>query len=41
MDALRRGFEAITVATCGNYGAAVGLAASMAGLDCLVYIPET
>jgi len=41
MDALRRGFEAITVATCGNYGAAVGLAASMAGLDCLVYIPES
>ncbi|MCF8062037.1 MAG: pyridoxal-phosphate dependent enzyme [Deltaproteobacteria bacterium] len=41
MDALRRGFEAITVATCGNYGAAIGLAASMAGLDCLVYIPET
>ena len=41
MDALRRGFDAITVATCGNYGAAIGLAASMAGLDCLVYIPET
>jgi threonine synthase len=40
MDALRRGFEAITVATCGNYGAAVALAASMAGLECIVYIPE-
>jgi len=41
MDALRRGFDAITLATCGNYGAAIGLAASMAGLDCLIYIPET
>lgn len=40
MDALRRGFDAITVATCGNYGAAIGLASSMAGLDCVVYIPE-
>lgn len=40
MDAMRRGFDAITVATCGNYGAAVALAASMAGLTCYVYIPE-
>ena len=40
MDAVRRGFEAITLATCGNYGAAVALAASMAGLDCIIYIPE-
>lgn len=40
MDAMRRGFEAITVATCGNYGMAVALAASMAGLECFVYIPE-
>lgn len=40
MDALRRGFEAITVATCGNYGAAMALAASMAGLACHIYIPE-
>jgi threonine synthase len=40
MDALRRGFDAITMATCGNYGAAVALAASMAGLQCLIYIPE-
>jgi threonine synthase len=41
LDALRRGFDAITVATCGNYGAAVGLAASMAGLRCIVYIPAS
>ena len=30
-DALRRGFEAVTVATCGNYGAALAFAASLAG----------
>jgi threonine synthase len=41
MDALRRGFDAITVATCGNYGVAVALATSLAGLRCLIYIPET
>lgn len=40
MDALRRGFEAITMATCGNYGVAMSLAASFAGLRCLIYIPE-
>ena len=40
MDAMRRGFDAITTATCGNYGAAVALAASLAGLRCIIYIPE-
>jgi threonine synthase len=40
MDAIRRGFDAITVATCGNYGAAMALAASMSGLRCIIYIPE-
>lgn len=40
-DALRRGFDAITVATCGNYGVAVSLAAQLAGLRCVVHIPET
>jgi len=40
-DALRRGFEALTVATCGNYGVAIALAASLAGLRCLVLIPES
>jgi threonine synthase len=40
MDALRWGFEAITVATCGNYGVAMALAASIAGLRCIIYIPE-
>jgi threonine synthase len=41
MDALRRGFEAITVATCGNYGVAVAFAAALAGLRCIVYVPES
>jgi len=40
MDALRRGFDAVTMATCGNYGVAMALAASLAGLRCLIYIPE-
>lgn len=39
-DALRRGFEVMTVATCGNYGVAVALAASLAGLGCVIYIPR-
>lgn len=40
MDAMRRGFDSITTATCGNYGVAVALAASLAGLRCIIYIPE-
>jgi len=40
MDALRRGFDAITLATCGNYGAAMALAASVGGLRCEVFVPE-
>jgi threonine synthase len=39
-DALRRGFDVLTVATCGNYGVAVALAASLAGLKCVIYLPE-
>ena len=39
-DALRRGFDQITMATCGNYGAAVALAASFAGIACRIYIPN-
>jgi threonine synthase len=41
MDALRRGYEGITVATCGNYGVAIALAASLAGLRCIAYVPAT
>jgi threonine synthase len=40
MDAMRRGYDTITVATCGNYGAAIALAASFAGLQCRIFIPE-
>jgi len=39
MDALRRGFDSITAATCGNYGAALSLAASLAGLRCKIFVP--
>ena len=41
MDALRRGFDTITVATCGNYGVAIALATSFAGLRCRICIPQT
>lgn len=40
MDALRRGFDTITMATCGNYGVAQAMAAAFAGLRCIIYIPE-
>jgi threonine synthase len=40
MDALQRGFDTITVATCGNYGVAFALAAGFAGLRCRIYIPQ-
>ena len=40
MDALRRGFDAVTIATCGNFGVAVAFAAKLAGLKCYVFIPQ-
>lgn len=40
MDALRRGYDTISVATCGNYGAAIALASSFAGIRSRIYIPE-
>jgi threonine synthase len=40
MDAMRRGFDALTVATCGNYGAATAFAANAAGLKAFVFIPD-
>jgi threonine synthase len=40
LDALRRGFDAITTASCGNYGVAIALAASCAGLRCVIHVPE-
>jgi len=41
LDALRRGFDTITAGTCGNYGVSLGLAASIAGLRCVICIPES
>lgn len=40
LDALRRGYEAVTLATCGNYGVAVAMAAMMSGLGCHVFLPR-
>jgi threonine synthase len=40
-DALRHGYEDICLATCGNYGVAVSLAANLAGMKCHVFIPES
>jgi len=39
-DALRRGYDSICFATCGNYGVAVSFAAHLAGIRCIIYIPE-
>lgn len=39
-DALRRGFDTIVLATCGNFGVACALAARAASLRCIVFIPE-
>lgn len=41
LDAMRRGYETITVATCGNYGAAVAMAARLASLRAVICIPES
>ena len=41
MDAMRRGYDTISLATCGNYGVACSMAASVAGLRCVIYVPET
>ncbi|NNF34616.1 MAG: pyridoxal-phosphate dependent enzyme [Saprospiraceae bacterium] len=39
-DALRRGYDTMVLASCGNYGMACALAAKYAGIRCLVFIPE-
>lgn len=39
MDAMRRGFDTVAVATCGNYGVAMAMACSFAGLRSLSFIP--
>lgn len=40
-DALRREFDVVALATCGNYGVAMALAANLAGIRCKIYIPES
>lgn len=40
-DAIRRGFDVISVATCGNYGASIAFAAYLGGLRCNIFIPES
>ena len=39
-DALRREFDTITLATCGNYGASIALASLLCGLRCIICIPS-
>jgi threonine synthase len=39
-DAMRRGFDAVTLATCGNYGGAMAFATSLAGLKCYIHVPS-
>ena len=38
-DALAGGHDNVALATCGNYGVAVALAANLAGLTCHIYVP--
>ena len=40
-DALRRDYDTVTLATCGNYGVAMALAANLAGIKCKIFIPES
>ncbi|MEJ2584497.1 MAG: pyridoxal-phosphate dependent enzyme [Robiginitalea sp.] len=40
-DAIRRGYDTVALATCGNYGVAMAVACSLAGLSCRVYIPAS
>ncbi len=40
-DALRREYDTVSLATCGNYGVAMALAANLAGIKCKIYIPES
>lgn len=40
-DAMRREYDMVSLATCGNYGVAVALAANLAGIGCKIYIPDT
>lgn len=41
LDAMRRGYDIISIASCGNFGASMAQAAYLAGLHCKVFIPES
>lgn len=41
LDALRRGYSTIALATCGNYGVACAYATHLAGLQCKVFMPAS
>ncbi|MCB0735905.1 MAG: pyridoxal-phosphate dependent enzyme [Bacteroidetes bacterium] len=41
LDALRRGYTTMALATCGNYGVACANAAYLAGITCKVYMPAS
>ena len=41
LDALRRGYKTMALATCGNYGVACAYASSLAGIQCKVYLPAS
>ncbi len=38
-DAIRREYDTISIASCGNYGAAMAFATSLAGITCIITIP--
>ncbi|MGB3800082.1 MAG: pyridoxal-phosphate dependent enzyme [Lewinella sp.] len=38
-EALSDGHDRVVLATCGNYGVAVALAANLAGLECEIFLP--
>ncbi len=40
-DALRRDYNTVSLATCGNYGVAMAYAAYLAGINCKIFIPES
>ncbi len=39
-DAIIRGFDTITVGSCGNYGVAMSFVACKSNLDCVVFMPK-
>ncbi len=40
LEALKKGYDTVTTATCGNYGASVAYFAKQAELDAVIYLPK-